>query len=139
MHIFFVEIWAELDLNQCRQSQRIYSPSPLTTRTSTPFFCYSKYNKFYYQVISFLYFVIKNRWRKMELFVYYQVIFLHLFNNTPRGIRIPVASVKGRCPRPLDDGGFFFFPLRKIEYYLFYILSIVYSNCILNNKNNNKI
>jgi hypothetical protein len=25
--------------------------------------------------------------------------------NTPRGIRIPVASVKGRCPRPLDDGG----------------------------------
>lgn len=25
--------------------------------------------------------------------------------NTPKGIRIPVASVKGRCPRPLDDGG----------------------------------
>ena len=25
---------------------------------------------------------------------------------TPRGIRIPVSSVKGRCPRPLDDGGF---------------------------------
>ena len=24
---------------------------------------------------------------------------------TPKGIRIPVASVKGRCPRPLDDGG----------------------------------
>jgi len=24
---------------------------------------------------------------------------------TPRGIRIPVSSVKGRCPRPLDDGG----------------------------------
>ena len=24
---------------------------------------------------------------------------------TPRGIRIPVTSVKGRCPRPLDDGG----------------------------------
>lgn len=23
---------------------------------------------------------------------------------TPRGIRIPVASVKGKCPRPLDDG-----------------------------------
>eukprot|EP00964_Phaeocystis_antarctica_P163749 scaffold140510_cov2369-Phaeocystis_antarctica.AAC.1 len=21
------------------------------------------------------------------------------------GIRIPVTSVKGRCPRPLDDGG----------------------------------
>lgn len=25
--------------------------------------------------------------------------------NTPRGIRIPVASLKERCPRPLDDGG----------------------------------
>jgi hypothetical protein len=24
---------------------------------------------------------------------------------TPKGIRIPVASVKTRCPRPLDDGG----------------------------------
>lgn len=27
------------------------------------------------------------------------------FLSTPRGIRIPVTSVKGRCPRPLDDGG----------------------------------
>ena len=27
------------------------------------------------------------------------------FTHTPRGSRIPVASVKGRCPRPLDDGG----------------------------------
>jgi|NorSeaMetagenome_1021524.scaffolds.fasta_scaffold31638_1 hypothetical protein len=26
-------------------------------------------------------------------------------NITPKGIRIPVASVKGRCPEPLDDGG----------------------------------
>ncbi len=25
--------------------------------------------------------------------------------HTPKGIRTPVASVKGRCPRPLDDGG----------------------------------
>ena len=25
--------------------------------------------------------------------------------NTHRGIRIPVTSVKGKCPRPLDDGG----------------------------------
>jgi hypothetical protein len=24
---------------------------------------------------------------------------------TPKGIRTPVTSVKGRCPRPLDDGG----------------------------------
>ena len=30
------------------------------------------------------------------------------YNVTPKGIRIPVASVKGRCPRPLDDGGFVF-------------------------------
>jgi hypothetical protein len=28
------------------------------------------------------------------------------YKNTPKGIRIPVVSVKGRCPRPLDDGGF---------------------------------
>ena len=25
--------------------------------------------------------------------------------STPKGIRIPVTSVKGKCPRPLDDGG----------------------------------
>ena len=25
-------------------------------------------------------------------------------NGVPRGIRTPVAAVKGRCPRPLDDG-----------------------------------
>ncbi len=28
-----------------------------------------------------------------------------MFKKTPKGIRIPVASVKGRCPEPLDDGG----------------------------------
>eukprot|EP00982_Pelagococcus_subviridis_P015349 31393-Pelagococcus_subviridis.AAC.11 len=28
-----------------------------------------------------------------------------LRKNTPKGIRIPVTSVKGKCPRPLDDGG----------------------------------
>ena len=27
-----------------------------------------------------------------------------LGNGVPRGIRTPVASVKGMCPRPLDDG-----------------------------------
>ena len=27
--------------------------------------------------------------------------------NTPKGTRIPVCSVKGSCPRPLDDGGKF--------------------------------
>ena len=24
--------------------------------------------------------------------------------GVPKGIRTPVAAVKGRCPRPLDDG-----------------------------------
>ena len=24
--------------------------------------------------------------------------------STPKGIRTPVAAVKGKCPRPLDDG-----------------------------------
>ena len=27
------------------------------------------------------------------------------FFSSPKGIRTPVASVKGRCPWPLDDGG----------------------------------
>ena len=27
------------------------------------------------------------------------------YKITPKGIRIPVCSVKGSCPRPLDDGG----------------------------------
>jgi len=27
-----------------------------------------------------------------------------LLCGVPTGIRTPVASVKGRCPRPLDDG-----------------------------------
>ncbi len=27
-----------------------------------------------------------------------------LCDCTPKGIRTPVVAVKGRCPRPLDDG-----------------------------------
>ena len=27
-----------------------------------------------------------------------------VFCSTPKGIRTPVAAVKGQCPRPLDDG-----------------------------------
>ncbi len=26
------------------------------------------------------------------------------FNGVPKGVRTPVAAVKGQCPRPLDDG-----------------------------------
>ena len=37
--------------------------------------------------------------------------------DTPRGIRIPVTSVKGRCPRPLDDGGH-----KKLFYSIVHIL-----------------
>ncbi len=25
-------------------------------------------------------------------------------NGVPKGVRTPVAAVKGQCPRPLDDG-----------------------------------
>ena len=28
----------------------------------------------------------------------------HCLCGVPTGIRTPVAAVKGRCPRPLDDG-----------------------------------
>ena len=28
-------------------------------------------------------------------------------NGVPKGIRTPVTAVKGRCPRPLDDGDTF--------------------------------
>lgn len=49
--------------------------------------------------------------------------------DTPRGIRIPVASVKGRCPRPLDDGGvsFTFTRLEKIATGVNYFLNLVQS------------
>ncbi len=42
--------------------------------------------------------------------------FANLF-NTPKGIRIPVTSVKGRCPRPLDDGGLFQSTITKLTTY----------------------
>ena len=34
-------------------------------------------------------------------------LFLNYCLNSPKGNRIPVASVKGRCPRPLDDRAVF--------------------------------
>ena len=48
----------------------------------------------------------------MKNFMYHFVFDkLKIKNNkvnfiTPKGIRIPVCSVKGSCPRPLDDGGY---------------------------------
>ncbi len=30
-------------------------------------------------------------------------------HSDPKGIRTPVTAVKGRCPRPLDDGAIFAF------------------------------
>jgi hypothetical protein len=40
--------------------------------------------------------------------------------SAPKGIRIPVAALKGLCPSPLDDGGLFtccaalFYPKKTI-------------------------
>ena len=45
--------------------------------------------------------------------------------STPKGSRIPVASVKGRCPRPLDDGGL---NLAVALLTTFLILSIIFIN-----------
>ena len=33
----------------------------------------------------------------------YPIVYLKL-DFVPKGIRTPVAAVKGQCPRPLDDG-----------------------------------
>jgi hypothetical protein len=29
---------------------------------------------------------------------------MKIVSGVPKGIRTPVTAVKGRCPRPLDDG-----------------------------------
>ncbi len=29
---------------------------------------------------------------------------IEIVSGVPKGIRTPVTAVKGRCPRPLDDG-----------------------------------
>ncbi len=42
-----------------------------------------------------------------ETFIRSFILISNKITDTPRGIRIPVSSVKGRCPRPLDDGGYF--------------------------------
>nr|ARX95943.1 hypothetical protein [Thorea hispida] len=52
---------------------------------------------------NFFFFVLNNIKKILKWFLgYYNYII------TPRGIRIPVTSVKGRCPRPLDDGGYIY-------------------------------
>lgn len=33
----------------------------------------------------------------------YEGLLMNAF-GVPKGIRTPVAAVKGQCPRPLDDG-----------------------------------
>lgn len=64
----------------CRQ--RIYSPSPLTARASTQ------------EGLIIGLFIDNPR----------STSFLSTL-PTPRGSRIPVFSLKERCPKPLDDGG----------------------------------
>ena len=41
----------------------------------------------------------------MQDCIYFIKNLSYFLKNTPKGIRIPVTSVKGKCPRPLDDGG----------------------------------
>jgi len=44
---------------------------------------------------------------------------------TPRGIRIPVSSVKGRCPRPLDDGGLYINTINIVLYLYLFVNGLV--------------
>ncbi len=36
--------------------------------------------------------------------LYYNAVQLFRISGVPKGSRTPVTAVKGRCPRPLDDG-----------------------------------
>ena len=42
--------------------------------------------------------------KKVKQFVK-QIVKKSIKSGAPNGIRIHVAGLKGRCPRPLDDGG----------------------------------
>ena len=57
----------------------------------------------------------------MKIGKYSQHVKISLFSfinlNTPKGIRIPVTSVKGKCPRPLDDGGLLIVPIIQILHF----------------------
>ncbi len=48
--------------------------------------------------------------------------------NAPKGVRTPVSSVKGRCPRPLDDGSSLFELIQYISYAEGYFLSKILTN-----------
>ncbi len=41
------------------------------------------------------------RWIAEEVIALYTT---KIVSGVPKGIRTPVTAVKGRCPRPLDDG-----------------------------------
>ena len=51
-----------------------------------------------------------NPWFDIKKGAFMAPIFLY---GTPKGIRIPVYTVKGCCPRPLDDGGLDYFLSEK--------------------------
>ena len=56
------------------------------------------YKIFYLYIVEIKFLNRQNICIKNVLYLMYSII-------TPKGIRIPVCSVKGSCPRPLDDGG----------------------------------
>ena len=40
----------------------------------------------------------------VERCTHYHMQWMSAKYGVPRGVRTPVTAVKGRCPRPLDDG-----------------------------------
>ena len=47
------------------------------------------------------------------------IILLIALVGTPKGIRTPAAAVKGRCPRPLDDGCYFRIKEKRKKTFIF--------------------
>ncbi len=48
--------------------------------------------------------------------------------GVPKGIRAPVAAVKGQCPRPLDDGDVY--NLRLLHHYIRCVKSVVLAQSV---------